>query len=193
MDDKEKELLDEEDEEFSLEEERKAVDLTPANARFFRSEGGLISLEFTEEDGTKKIFERVMLLRAFPITNPDEFVSVREPTRKKTGKPKEIGMIRRVSDFDGTTNALFSEELDRRYFTPEIKKIRSVKEKFSFYYWDVETTAGNVVFLMNNPFNNIRVLVDGRLLITDVDGSVFVIPDPKKLDAASYHRIEAYL
>ncbi|MBE6565224.1 MAG: DUF1854 domain-containing protein [Ruminococcaceae bacterium] len=184
--------LFEEEEEFTLDEQKKTVDLTPENARFFRSEGGLISLELTDE-GETKVYERVMLLRAFPITNPDEFISVREPTKRKTSRAKEVGMIRRASDFDEATNVLFHEELDKRYFTPQIHKIHSIKEKFSFYYWDVDTSAGHIVFLMNNPFNNIRILEDGRLLISDIDGSVFVIPDPKKLDAASYRRIEAYL
>jgi len=191
MADKKLDLLDEE-EEFTLDEQKKTVDLTPENARFFRSEGGLISLELADE-GETKVYERVMLLRAFPITNPDEFISVREPTKRKTSRAKEVGMIRRASDFDEATNALFSEELDKRYFTPQIYKIHSIKEKFSFYYWDVDTSAGHIVFLMNNPFNNIRILEDGRLLVSDIDGSVFVIPDPKKLDAASYRRIEAYL
>lgn len=176
-----------------LENERVSIPLTPENARFTRSGGGLISLDITNDKGEPESFERVVILRSFPVTNPDEFLSVREPDSKKQGRGKEIGMIRHMSDFDGETQKLFLEELDRRYFTPELQKINSVKDKFGYLYWDVVTTAGNVTFVLNNPFSNIRILEDGRILINDIDGNVFQISDPKKLDAASLKKIEIYL
>ena len=179
------------DEEFTL-ESRPSIDLTPENAVFTLSPGGLVSMTLKNGE-EEEFFERVMLLRAFPITNPQEFVSVRVPPKIKTEKPKEIGMIRRLSDFDEKTNEVFRAELDRRYFVPEITAVHSIKEKFSIYYWDVETTAGNIVFMMNDPFNRIRTLDDGGLSLSDVDGTVYIIPDPQKLDKASYRRIEAYL
>ncbi|MBE6612680.1 MAG: DUF1854 domain-containing protein [Ruminococcaceae bacterium] len=176
-----------------LENERVSIDLTMENAKFSRSGGGLISLEITNADGEKEFFERVVILRSFPVTNPSEFLSVRQPDSKKQGRGKEIGMIRRMSDFDEASQALFLEELDRRYFTPQIAKIITVKEKFGYLYWDVITTAGSVTFVMNNPFSNIRILEDGRILINDIDGNIFEIHDPAKLDAASLKKIEIYL
>ena len=50
-----------------------------------------------------------------------------------------------------------------------------------------------MTFVVNNPFGNIRILEDGRMFINDVDGNSFVIPDPKKLDPASYRKIDIYL
>lgn len=190
-----KELLDDDEDEgdLILEDERESIPLNNANARFFRSEGGLISLELTNEKGEKEMFERVIVLRAFPISNPTEFLSVREPDSRKMGRGKEIGMIRHMSDFDEETQTLFNEELDRRYFSPQLKKITSVKEKFGYMYWDAETSSGHVTFIMNNPFSNIRVLEDGRIIISDIDGNIFEIPDPKQLDSQSYKKIEIYL
>lgn len=176
-----------------LENERVSIPLTPENAKFRRSGGNLISLDITNDKGEPESFERVVILRSFPVTNPDEFLSVREPDSKKQGRGKEIGMIRHMSDFDEETQKLFAEELDRRYFTPELKKINSVKDKFGYLYWDVVTTAGNVTFVLNNPFSNIRILEDGRILINDIDGNVFQITDPKQLDSASLKKIEIYL
>jgi len=175
------------------EEERPSVRLLPENARFFRSKGNLISLELKREDGTVDQFERIIILRAFPVTNPSEFLSVREPDSRKMGRAKEIGMIRYMSDFDEETGKLFLEELDRRYFSPQLTKINSVKDKFGYLYWEAETSAGHVTFIMNNPFSNIRVLEDGRIIMSDIDGNMFEIQDPKKLDQASYRRIEIYL
>lgn len=176
-----------------IEETRKSIPLTPANAKFYRSKGNLISLDLINEDGEQEIFERVAIFRAFPITGPDEFLSVREVSIIKNEHGHEIGMIRYMSDFDEQTQQFFLEELDRRYFTPEIKKISSVKEKFGYSYWDCETTSGHIVFVLNNPFSNIRTLIDGRVFINDIDGNCFSVTEPSKLDAASYKKIEIYL
>ena len=171
---------------------RVSVDLTPENARFVKSKGGMISLELDGPEG-HEMFERVIVLRSFPVTAPDEFLSVREPSTRKKGRGAELGMIRRLSDFDEETRALINAEMDLRYFTPEIKKILSVKDKFGYSYWEAETTAGKVSFILNNPFSNIRVLEDHRIYISDMDGNSFVIPDPEKLDRASFRRIEIYI
>lgn len=171
---------------------RQSIDLTPENARFTRSKGGMISLEIDGAEGVES-FERVIVLRSFPVSAPYEFLSVREPSTKKKGRGAEIGMIRRLSDFDADTQALINEEMALRYFTPEIKKILSVKEKFGYSYWEAETTAGKVSFILNNPFGSIRVLEDKRVYIADMDGNSFVIPNPEALDRASYRRIEIYM
>ncbi len=185
---------EEDNAEAILEEvEQPSVRLLPENAKFSRSKGGLISLELKRENGTVDAFERVIILRAFPVTNPNEFLSVREPDSRKMGRAKEIGMIRYMSDFDEETGRLFLEELDRRYFSPQLTKINSVKDKFGYLYWEAETSAGHVTFIMNNPFSNIRVLQDGRIIMSDIDGNMFEISDPKKLDQASYRKIEIYL
>ena len=186
-------LGDGDDGDLILENERVSIDLTPENATFKRSGGNLISLDIVNAEGEPESFERVIIIRAFPVTNPNEFLSVREPDSKRQGRGKEIGMIRRITDFDEATVSLISEELDRRYFTPEILKINSVKDKFGYLYFDVVTSSGNVTFVLNNPFSNIRILEDGRIFINDIDGNVFEIRDPSALDSASLKKIEIYL
>ncbi len=186
-------LGDGDDGDLILENQRVSIDLTPENATFKRSGGNLISLNIVNADGEPESFERVIVIRAFPVTNPNEFLSVREPDSKKQGRCNEIGMIRRITDFDEATVALLSEELDRRYFTPSILKINSVKDKFGYLYFDVVTTSGNVTFVLNNPFSNIRILEGGRIFINDIDGNVFEIQNPAALDSASLKKIEIYL
>ena len=172
---------------------RESLSLTPDNATFCRSAGNLISLDVRTESGETEHYERVVPVRAFPITDPEEFISIKEPDSKEKGKGSEIGMVRRLSDFDGETVALLREELSRRYFTPEIKRILGVKEKFGYSYWDAETSAGKVSFVMTNVSSNIRMLEDGRVFIHDIDGNCFCISDPAKLDKASFKKIEIYL
>ena len=76
-----------------LANERVSIPLTPENAKFSRSGGDLISLDIVNADGEEEHFERVILLRSFPVTNPNEFLSVREPDTRKKGRGAEIGMM----------------------------------------------------------------------------------------------------
>ena len=180
---------------------RESVDLSPKNARFFRSNGGLISLELSHKGGKdengndieNEIFERVVIIRSFPVSNPDEYISVREPSTKRRGNGAEIGMIKNIYDFDPATVLPLNEELNRRYFTPEILKIYSLKEKFGYSYIYAKTDAGKITFVLNNPYSNFRKLENGSVLISDMDGNCFMITAPDKLDKSSYKKIEIYL
>lgn len=182
-----------EKDESPLFEHRKSVALTPENARFSRSTGGLISLTLNTPESGEEFFERVVIVRSFPITDPDQYISVREPDTRTRGRGDEIGLIEDINTFDHDTVALLCEELDRRYFIPEIKHIFSMKEKYGYFYTEAQTSAGKITFVLNNPTNNIRTLEDDRVIITDTDGNCFCIPDPKKLDRSSYKIIEIYL
>lgn len=196
--DKAAETAEEEDEEEEINPDelfkhRESINLTPENAWFSASVGGLISLKIKNAEGETEEFERVVIRRSFPVTAPNEFLSVREPDSRKKGRGSEIGMIRDLAIFDKDTVALINAELDLRYFTPEIKKITAAKEKFGYCYWEADTSAGHVSFVLNNPFSNIRKLEDGRIIIADMDGNCFLIPNPEALDRQSYKVIEIYI
>ena len=190
------EAEEEEEEEINpddLFKHRESINLTPDNAKFSASVGGLISLTIVNANGETEEFERVVIRRSFPVTAPSEFLSVREPDTRKKGRGSEIGMIRHLDVFDKATVDLINAELDLRYFTPEIKRITAAKEKFGYCYWEADTSAGHVSFVLNNPFGNIRKLEDGRILIADMDGNCFLVPDPEALDRQSYKVIEIYI
>ncbi|MBP5292920.1 MAG: DUF1854 domain-containing protein [Clostridia bacterium] len=179
----------------SLFERRESVRLTQENAVFSKSPGGLISLTLRhpESDKPDEFFERVIPLRGFPITDPEQFISIREPDTKEKGRGAEIGLIYDMKEFDQATQELIRAELDRHYFTPELLKIYSVKEKFGYLYFEAETSAGPTSFVLNNPYSNFRTFDDERIFIYDIDGNCFQISHPEKLDKASYRRIEIYL
>ena len=132
------------DEEFTL-ESRPSIDLTPENAVFTLSPGGLVSMTLKNGE-EEEFFERVMLLRAFPITNPQEFVSVRVPPKIKTEKPKEIGMIRRLSDFDEKTNEvlrLTRENIEDFITEDQAKILFDTAKNADWKNKEPETTANN--------------------------------------------------
>ena len=54
---------------------------------------------------------------------------------------------------DEETEKLITAELERRYFTPDIEKIYSVKEKFGYLYFDALTSAGKMAITVFNPFS----------------------------------------
>lgn len=186
---------EEEDEDVldNLFNRRISVPLTPDNARFTLSDGKLISLELTKDNGEKEFFERVIIRRSFPITAPEEFLSVREPDTREKGTGGEIGMIRSLSLFDAETVRLINDELAVRYFTPEITRIVSAKDKNGTMYWDLETSAGSISTMLNRPYSNIRQLEDERVFITDMNGNCFYITDVSKLDRYSRRVLEIYL
>ena len=168
--------------------ETDACYLTAENAHFCRSAGGLLALTVTTPEGEEHRFDRVIVLRAFPLTSPDDFLSVREPTDGK----REIGMIRYISDLDEESERLVLRELAKRYYVPKITHIHSLHRRRAVYL-DAETDLGRRRITLRDSVGSVRPLDDGRVLLTDIEGNTFEIPDPKELDKASYKKIEVLL
>ena len=188
-----KNMITAEEDSDALFRSRKSVVLSDSNAEFTLSEGGLISMTLIHEDGTREFFERVVPVRAFPISDPNDYISIREPDSKDKGKGLEIGMITTITDVSPAAQELINAELERRYFTPELLKIYSVTEKFGYQNFEAETSAGRISFVVVNPYSNFRTLEDHRVLISDIDGNAFMIKDPEHFDKASLKKIEIYL
>ncbi len=88
--------------------------LTADNAVFTRTEGGFLSLQF---DG--RSYDRVGVYLTFPLTNSQEFISIREADEKA----KEIGMIRSLGDMPRDVQDMVQEQVRLRYFMPVIRKV----------------------------------------------------------------------
>ena len=162
-----------------------SLELDAARLRFQRSPGGLLSLTVLEEDGSKTHYDRVIVLRAFPLTSPDEHLSVREPH----GERREIGMLRRLSDLSEES---VREELATRYFVPRITRVYSFHRRRAIFM-DVECDLGRRRITMRDDVGSVRHLEDGRILFTDMDGTSYELRSPKELDKASYRKIEVFL
>ena len=64
-------------------------------------------------------------------------------------------------------------QLERRYFTPKVEKVLSVKEEYGMVTWEVQTNRGTHQFIVRNIRDNTFPLGPNRLLMIDVDGNRF--------------------
>lgn len=134
-----------------------------------------------------KEWPRIYLHRAFPFDMPYKYISVLDKDKK------EIGLIRDLEEFDEPTRKLLLDELNRKYYAPVITKIYSVKERYGFSYWVVDTDSGHMSFTLQDTYRSILRAGKERIFIIDMDGNRYEIPDLTKLDFKSYKKIELYL
>lgn len=158
--------------------------LNTENCTFRRTAGGFVSLVFGE-----KTYNRVSFYRTFPFTEPDHYISIREPDEKA----REIGMVKSLSDLPKDQMAMLQEQLHIRYFTPIIKKINDIKDEYGFAYFDVLTNYGVSKFTIHMGGGSVVSLTDTRLLITDLDGNRFEIPDVNKLSSLELKKLDLFI
>lgn len=102
-------------------------------------------------------------------------------------------MVEDVKALDEAMRDIVAEELDRRYLTSTVLTVTSVRNEFGTSYWDVETNRGEREFVVQNASENAQWLGEHRLLLIDVDGNRFEIPDLRDLDKKSLNFVELVL
>ena len=172
--------------EIMLENAAKIIRLDVNNASF-EVKNGFLALT-VKENGDEKVYDRVFLHRAFPHDLLWEYISV-------TGaENKEIGLIHNIEDFDPESIELLKTEINRKYYSPVIAEINSVKERYGFSYWKIVADDGrHLTFTMQDTFGNIIRIGDDRAILVDVDGNRYVIPEYEKIEQKSRRLLEPYL
>ena len=132
-------------------------------------------------------YPRIKIVRAAPLSFSDRFISILDD------KDVEIGMIDDLAEVDADTRALIEEELEKRYLTSIVKEIISIQSEYGTSYWEVETDRGRRDFVVQNVSENAQWPGDRRLLLLDVDGNRFDIPDLDALDHRSRKLVENLL
>ena len=135
--------------------------------------------------GRKRPIPRINVFRPFPLSGENKLISVRD------AEDQEIGLIADLDDFPHATRRLIEDELDRRYFTPVIKEIVSLKDEFGYTYWDVITDSGSRRFTVKGRDNSVSLHSPNTLLIADVDGNRFELPEYQVLGSKYMRIIEA--
>ena len=159
---------------LSLAEAAQLRFLDPGKLRFFKVGA---TLRMTIED--EACWLKVSVLRAFPLSVPAGYFSVRD------GGGKEVGMLTDLEALVPASRALVEAELERRYLVSVIHHVLSVKERFGTVDWDVETNRGRCKFTTRDLRENVLRPMPGHYLITDVEGNLLEVPDLNALDSRS--------
>ncbi len=158
--------------------------ITKDNAVFERTSGGFCSLKFEGKE-----YKRVGIYLTFPLTNPDEYISVREADEKA----KEIGVIAKLKDLGREQEEIIREQIKLRYFMPVITKVLDVKDEYGYAYWNVMTTFGACRFTTGMSGDSVVSLSDSRLLVTDIDGNRYEISDFYALSPAEKKKLDIFI
>lgn len=132
-------------------------------------------------------YTRVKIVRAAPLSHPQRYICVLD------AKDEEICMFPDLKDVDEQMRQIMEEELDRRYLTSTIERVDTVRNEFGTSYWEVSTNRGEREFVVQNAAENAQWLGEHRLLLVDVDGNRFEIPDLNQLDSKSLGQVEMVL
>jgi hypothetical protein len=126
----------------------------------------------------------VSLVRLFPLTDPDNWISV----LSKDGK--ELGVITELRALSHENLAVVEEELQRRYLVPHVRQILAVKSRYDLMEWTVDTDRGRAVFLTRNAREQLQNTQTRHITITDVEGNRYDIQDVSALDPVSKKRLD---
>ncbi|KPJ62131.1 hypothetical protein AMK68_05290 [candidate division KD3-62 bacterium DG_56] len=157
--------------------------IDPARLRLFRT--GDHRVRATIEGD--RSYLRVSISRAFPLSDPHRYVGLRD------GAQKDIGLIVEPAELDHQSRQIIDEELRRSYLLPTITRIISLKREFGMSLWEVETDRGRAEFTMTSGQDNIAELSATRLVLTDIEGGRYEIPDVRRLDSASQALLDQVL
>lgn len=160
--------------------------LGPAELELERTDGGFVTLTVRGGEQPER-YERINAFRAFPLSAIDQYISLRDR------EGDEIGIVESLDALAPAQAALVRDELDRRYFTPLIQRVESLKEEFGYSYWTVDTDAGRRRFTVQSGKNNVTLVGEGRLVIVDVDGNRFEVADYTRLHRSVLRTLEGLL
>ena len=127
---------------------------------------------------------KVRVVCAAPLSHPSQYLCFLDE------KNEVICTIKNLSDLDPESRRLAQEELEQRYMTAIVEQVNSLRHEFGVSYWDVQTNRRRREFVVQDVSENAHWLSDRRLLLVDVDGNRFEIPDLKRLDQKSLRLIE---
>lgn len=170
----------------SLAEAAGIVYLDSHNCKIFKK-GDFIGAAIKNAEGVEEAYDRVWLHRSFPFDRPFEYISLQNKDQE------EIGLIRTLEVFPEDERELIKGELERKYFTPKVKKIITLKEARGFSFWKILTDAGELSFTVQDTSKSIAKIGRDRAFIFDISSNRYEIESLSGLDKKSARKLELYL
>lgn len=156
--------------------------LNPENCVFSFNDNGFLLMTLDGEN-----MGRVKLIRTYPYTLKDEYICVHNLD------DKEIGIIRDLNAIDQNSCENAKKELENRYYCPTVTSIKSVKERMGHFYFETVVDGKEKNFTVRDITRNMRFATGDTLLIFDMDGNRYVIPEFEKTEPKSKRLLEPYL
>ena len=146
--------------------------LVPASLELWRGDDG----QLWARDGHNSTPVRVV--RCFPWSEPSRYLSLRD------GEDEEVALVRDLSDLGPTSRRALTFALLEAGFVLDVQAVEEVEEEIEIRTFRVQTRQGPRRFqTLRDEWP--RELPGGGLLIRDVAGDLYLIRDPKVLDAKS--------
>ena len=141
-------------------------------------------LRLTRADG--QVFDHVSPVRSFPIQDPEHGIAM------VCADGREVAWIARLQQLPPAQRALIVEELGAREFMPTILRIEDVSSYAVPSTWTVLTDRGATALVLRGE-EDIRRLGPDALLVSDIHGIVFLIPNLPALDKHSKKILDRFL
>jgi hypothetical protein len=136
--------------------------------------------------GDGQVYEGTVPVATFPYSRRNEFV------RFNDAEGKEIGLLEHVARLEPASRAVLEEELERRYFVPEIRRIHRLRSRHGVLTLDTTTDRGPRQLEVASR-DDLRTQPDGQVLIKDADGNRYRVRNYHLLDPHSRKLLEPQL
>ena len=105
----------------------------------------------------------------------------------------EIGIIRDLASLVPEQYEILKNELEKRYFIPEITEVEFIKEEYGNISFKVITTSGKRDFVINDMGSNVKNLGSDRIMLTDIFGNRYYITNINNLDDKTLKILEIWI
>lgn len=136
-------------------------------------------------DGAAETHKDLRLVRYFPWSMPDAYISVR------TAEGRELAVLSDIDQLDAESRQVLEAELRDKVFNPRILRILEYNFEFGIASVKAETDRGQVQFQFRGR-NAVRLLSSIRALIRDVDNNSYELADFNSLDPVSQRHLQRY-
>lgn len=147
--------------------------------RLLRGPGGELRAEIAGD----RCLLRGKAVWAFPLSLK-RYVSILD------AKDKEFCLIADPQELDEESQGILFGALDAYYRVYRIRSVRAYRNEWRTSFWTVETDHGIREFVMRWELDSVLLPAEHEILIIDVDGNRFHIPDIRELDENSRQLFE---
>ena len=154
----------------------------PAMIRLQRGPSGEMRVELAGD----RCLLRGKAVWAFPLSLK-QFVSILDT------KDKEFCLIENPDELDAESRNVLHASLESYYRVYRIRSVQAYRNEWRTSFWTVETDHGVREFVMRWELDSVLMPSENEILIIDIDGNRFYIPDFRALDDNSKRVFEMLL